>query len=101
MKLFFSLLLLSLSTTTLACKMTAMGASNMAIKAIMSHVAKGKNGDREISKIRQMAYKDATWAYVVETKEAGKLCKAVGYQAVISPSCGIKVQKLPNAFQCE
>jgi hypothetical protein len=93
--------LIFLSPTVFACKMSPIAASSSVLTAIVVKVEPSGQRNRDISKIRKIAYKSASWAYVVETTESGRNCKATGYQASIGPSCGVTVQKLSDKFQCE
>ncbi len=94
-----SLLLLG-SHSALACKMTAIGGSAQAINAIVNHIAADpQQQDRSIKKITQE--NSTSWTYIVETSMGDNNCQAASYQAIVDPSCQIKVQPVAGEFVCE
>lgn len=88
------------SLNALACKMTTLGGSAQTITAIVNHVAADpQQQDRTIKQITQE--NSSSWTYIVETVQGENDCRAVSYQAVIDPSCQIKVEPVAGNFLCK
>ncbi|HVV67430.1 MAG TPA: hypothetical protein VHE99_00095 [Gammaproteobacteria bacterium] len=95
----FGSLLTLCSHSAMACKMTAMGGSAQTITAVVNHVAEDpQQQDRTIKRITQE--NSSNWTYIVETIQGENDCRAVSYQAVIDPSCQIKVESVAGNFSC-
>ena len=95
-----SSLLTFCSHSAMACKMTAMAGSAQTITAIVNHVAADPlQQDRTIKQITQE--NSSNWTYLVETVKGENDCRAVSYEAIIDPSCQIKIQPIAGKFLCK
>ena len=91
LKIALCFLLIILSRTSIACKMTPIGSSSNAMIAVLNYVANNAaEKDQTITSIKQSS---TPWIFSVETTKEGSKPSVVQYQTIITPSCDIKVQR--------
>lgn len=99
LKHFFLFLLgLTITSSAFSCSLPGeMAASNLRIKGILEFLSADKlYRERSISKI----FHNKPDEFIVETTSAGNNCRAIGFQAIIEPTCNVTIKPLKKKFQC-